>query len=96
MAIADTREALAEVELSSDPADPAHQISACIGAPDCAASLGDTHAAAQSLRRRGGSQRVHLSGCEKRCGAGVHGTAATTEVRIADASGAFVGAGANA
>jgi precorrin-3B synthase len=61
---------------STDPADPWHHVSACVGDDGCAAARADTHAAARALvaaRRSGaggGSDGpVHLSGCEKRCGA---------------------------
>jgi precorrin-3B synthase len=61
--------------LSSDPLDPRHGVSACIGSPGCAAALGDTTAEAATLvaARRSGrvgapGGRVHVSGCEKHCG----------------------------
>jgi precorrin-3B synthase len=63
--------ALAAAGFSADPADPAHLVSACVGRPGCAASRADTQAAGRALLQRGGvASRIHLSGCEKRCGAG--------------------------
>lgn len=44
-------------------------VSACVGAPYCARTTLDTRAAATDLVRAGGTQRVHVSGCERRCGA---------------------------
>lgn len=46
-------------------------ISACVGWPGCAKSNGDTRSAAAAVAGRGAgsSQRVHISGCERRCGA---------------------------
>ena len=51
-------------------------MSACVGDDGCAAARADTHAAARALvaaRRTGAGEDpggpVHLSGCEKCCGA---------------------------
>jgi precorrin-3B synthase len=65
-----TTAALAAAGFSSDPEDPAHLVSACVGLPGCASSTADTQAAARALLHGGGlTSRIHFSGCEKRCGA---------------------------
>lgn len=63
--------ALARVGFSSDAAEPAHLISACVGLPGCASSRADTGRAARALLDAPGTLngRIHLSGCDKRCGA---------------------------
>lgn len=63
--------ALAGAGFSPDPADPAHLVSACVGLPGCASSRADTGRAACALLDAPGALngRIHLSGCEKRCGA---------------------------
>ncbi len=62
--------ALARVGFSPDPADPAHLVSACAGLPGCASSRADTAGAARVLLAAGLlTGRIHLLGCEKRCGA---------------------------
>jgi len=63
--------ALARVGFSADPTDPAHLLSACVGLPGCASSRADTGSAARALLDAPGplNGRIHLSGCEKRCGA---------------------------
>ena len=62
---------LARVGFSPDPADPAHLVSACVGLPGCSSSRADTGRAARELLDAPGplTGRIHLSGCEKRCGA---------------------------
>ena len=74
--------ALAAAGFSADPDDPAHLVSACVGRPGCASSRADTQAAAVALLD-GLTSRIHLSGCEKRCGAGAE------HVVVADEGGAF-------
>ncbi len=44
-------------------------VSACVGAPHCGRTSLDTRALATDLVRTGVSDRVHVSGCERRCGA---------------------------
>lgn len=63
--------ALARAGFSADPTDPAHLISACVGLPGCASSRADTGRAARALLDAPGALngRIHLSGCEKCCGA---------------------------
>lgn len=63
--------ALARAGFSPDPTDPAHLVSACVGLPGCASSRADTGRAARTLLDTPATLngRVHLSGCEKRCGA---------------------------
>lgn len=63
--------ALARAGFSADPADPIHLVSACVGLPGCGSSRADTTRAARALLDAPGALngRVHLSGCEKCCGA---------------------------
>jgi precorrin-3B synthase len=61
--------ALREAGLALDPASPWSKITACVGSPGCAKSLIDTRAAAADLARRSPKRPVHISGCERRCGA---------------------------
>jgi precorrin-3B synthase len=63
--------ALDRAGFSPDPTDPAHLVSACVGFPGCASSRADTGRAARALLDTPGllTGRIHLSGCEKRCGA---------------------------
>ncbi len=44
-------------------------VSACVGAPHCARTTVDTRAIAVDLVDRGVTERVHVSGCGRRCGA---------------------------
>ena len=70
---------------STDPLDGRHTVSACAGSDGCTAARADTlPAAALMMRRPPGSGRVHLSGCEKRCGA-----PAGVRVLVADGAGRF-------
>jgi precorrin-3B synthase len=64
-------ERLTGAGLSTDPANPAHLVSACAGLPGCGSSRADTLGAARELLGRSTpiTSRVHLSGCEKCCGA---------------------------
>jgi precorrin-3B synthase len=70
---------------SADPSDPAHLVSACAGSPGCQASRVDTMGAAVDLLDgpTPPTRRVHLSGCEKRCGANAD------RVLVADERGSF-------
>lgn len=63
--------ALARAGFSPDATDPGHLVSACVGLPGCASSRADTGRAARALLDTPGllTRRIHLSGCEKRCGA---------------------------
>ncbi len=76
---------LARAGLSPDPADPAHLVSACVGLPGCSSSRADTGRAARELLDAPGplTGRIHLSGCEKRCGANAE------RVVVADDNGTF-------
>jgi precorrin-3B synthase len=60
---------LAGVGLVLDPASPWSKITACVGSPGCAKSLIDTRAVAADLARHAPRRPVHVSGCERRCGA---------------------------
>lgn len=64
-------DALEQAGFSCDPANPAHRLSACVGAPGCHSGLGDTISAANNLLRTSVplTTTIHFSGCEKRCGA---------------------------
>jgi len=67
---------------STDPSDARHMVSACVGASGCSAGRADTRVAALALMARRPMARVHLSGCEKRCGA-----PGDAEVRVAGEAG---------
>jgi precorrin-3B synthase len=60
---------LAAVGLVLDPTSPWSMITACVGSPGCAKSLIDTRTVAADLARRSPRRPVHVSGCERRCGA---------------------------
>jgi precorrin-3B synthase len=61
---------LAVAGLVEDPASPWSALSACVGAPSCQKSLINTRAYATALAQAGSPlQRIHISGCERRCGA---------------------------
>lgn len=49
--------------------DPRQWVSACIGSRGCASALVDTWHVAADLIGAAGAQRLHVSGCSKRCGA---------------------------
>lgn len=65
--------------------DPAHLVSACVGRPGCGWSRADTAGAARELLDGPEplTERIHLAGCDKRCGAG------TAPVAVADDRGRF-------
>ncbi len=52
-----------------DPHEPALGVSACIGRPGCAKSRADVRADAARIGR---TPRVHVAGCERRCGKPAH------------------------
>ena len=88
VAVADSErvvEQLTGAGLSADPSDPAHLVSACAGLPGCGSSRADTLGAARDLLDGPTliTSRVHLSGCEKRCGANAE------VVLVADQHGHF-------
>ena len=60
---------LLESGLVADAASGWALVSACVGAPYCGRTSIDTRAVATELVRSGISDRVHVSGCERRCGA---------------------------
>ena len=67
---ADHLPGLVAAGLVDDPASPWSSISACVGAPSCQNSLINTRSYATSLARSGSPvPRIHVSGCERRCGA---------------------------
>ena len=52
-----------------DPASPVPLVSACAGRPGCAKALADVRADARAGLAAGRfTERVHLSGCARRCG----------------------------
>jgi precorrin-3B synthase len=58
--------------LLADPASPWAWVTACVGAPSCARAVGNTRAFATRLVISGEVDGpVHVSGCERRCGAPV-------------------------
>lgn len=67
---ADRLEVLTDAGLVSDETSPWFGISACIGSPGCARSRIDTRQLATSLvgRHPSALPRVHVAGCERRCG----------------------------
>ena len=70
---------------SSDPANRAHLISACVGTSGCGSGRGDTFGAARGLLESGAplATTIHFAGCEKRCGADAE------QVLVADERGRF-------
>lgn len=90
LGVSRTHQATATAELagagfSPDPADRAHLVSACVGLPGCSSSRADTGRAARALLDSAHPLigRIHLSGCEKRCGANAE------RVVVADDNGTF-------
>jgi precorrin-3B synthase len=68
---ADELGALLAAGLVTDPESPWTKITACVGAPGCAKSEINTREVAVELasKKRPPVRRVHVSGCERRCGA---------------------------
>jgi precorrin-3B synthase len=61
---------LVSAGLVADPASAWAAVSACVGSPGCAKSAGSTRAVARQLIARGAvGGRIHISGCDRRCGA---------------------------
>lgn len=77
---AGTVEALRAAGLVTRADDPASRLSACVGAPGCGRSRSHTVSLATTALARLGSDtlpggaRVHVVGCERRCGARDHDT----------------------
>ena len=63
--------ALGAAGLVTDPESPWTKITACVGSPGCAKSKINTRGVAVELAFKGRPpvRRVHISGCERRCGA---------------------------
>jgi precorrin-3B synthase len=60
---------LAAAGFAVDPASPVPLVSACAGRPGCAKALADVRADARAGLAAGRfTERVHLSGCARRCG----------------------------
>ena len=56
--------------LVADPASPWSSITACVGSPGCGKAYGSTRAVALQLAAGGSvGHRIHVAGCERRCGA---------------------------
>lgn len=71
---------LEEVGIDCEPRAAVHLISSCAGRPGCASAEGDTlQAARQWLADGKVTERIHLVGCEKRCGASGVPTALVTD-----------------
>jgi precorrin-3B synthase len=68
-----TTEALRHSGLIIDSGSPWTKITACVGAPGCAKSFLDTRQLAVQIADRGPrpTRPLHISGCERRCGAPV-------------------------
>jgi precorrin-3B synthase len=66
-------EALRRSGLIIDSGSPWTKITACVGAPDCAKSFFDTRQLAVQIADHGPrpTRPLHISGCERRCGAPV-------------------------
>lgn len=66
-------EALRHAGLITDSGSPWTKITACVGAPGCARSFVDTRQLAVQIADRGPrpTRPLHISGCERRCGAPV-------------------------
>lgn len=64
-------DALREAGLITDPDNPWALITACVGSPGCAKSLINTRhiAVDRASRKPPPTRRIHISGCERRCGA---------------------------
>ena len=62
------RTRLEELGLLTTATDPRAQLSACVGSRGCGAARADTWVEAERLAGAGAG-RMHLSGCEKACGA---------------------------
>jgi precorrin-3B synthase len=80
--------ALIALGLSLDPADARALVSACVGSRGCRSAHADTWVEAERMVETGLLARVHLSGCEKGCGAPF----GITHL-IADATGQFCDVG---
>lgn len=67
-------QALTEAGFLLDAADPLAPVTACIGKPRCARALADVRADALTLAAGHPGVRLHVSGCDRRCGhpAGPH------------------------
>jgi precorrin-3B synthase len=65
--------ALRQAGLVTDSGSPWSQITACVGAPGCGKSFLDTRQLAVQVADRGPrpTRPLHISGCERRCGAPV-------------------------
>lgn len=67
---ADGLSTLTDAGLVADHDSAWSRLTACVGAPGCASALIDTRSLAGGLVARGSTlPRVHVSGCDRRCGA---------------------------
>jgi precorrin-3B synthase len=66
--LAAVRAELGALGLLTTAKDPRSRLSACVGSRGCEAARADTWAEAMRMASAG-SDRVHLSGCDKACGA---------------------------
>lgn len=66
--------ALEDLGFLLDDADPLAPVTACIGRPGCAKALADVRADAPTLAADHPGRRLHVAGCDRRCGrpAGPH------------------------
>lgn len=65
---ANAEEILHEHGFLLDDADPLAQVTACIGKPGCGKALADVRADAPALAAAHPGVRLHVSGCDRRCG----------------------------
>lgn len=70
----DAAEELADLGFLLDDADPLAPVTACIGKPGCGKALADVRRDAADLAAANPGARLHVSGCDRRCGhpAGPH------------------------
>lgn len=83
----DAAEELADLGFLLDDADPLAPVTACIGKPGCGKALADVRRDASDLAAAHPGARLHVSGCDRRCGhpAGPHLSA----VASPDAAGGY-------
>lgn len=76
----DAAEELADLGFLLDDADPLAPVTACIGKPGCGKALADVRRDAAGLAAANPGARLHVSGCDRRCGhpAGPHLAAVAT------------------
>jgi len=64
----DASQVLASYGFLLDDADPLAPVTACIGRPGCGKALADVRTDALTLADANPGERLHVSGCDRRCG----------------------------